>query len=417
MRLEAKRWLLLACCTVIYFFMGQTYAWSVFVKPFAAHFQWSVADAMVAFSIFHSMTLPGGFVGAVAQHRWNVKPKSVVLVGGLIYGLGILLVGFTTNLTTLWIGYGFMGGGGFGLMYSTILPCMVKYFPDRRGLACGILVAGVGAAPLVWAPIGVYMIGLFGVLAVFKILGVLSLIVFCTLGFVVKNPPDGFIPEGWVPSNIQQAAMEVENKDWLGMLKDPLYYTISLGVAMMAFSGLMIISSASPILQTTSGFTPAVAAYWVGILGLCNFSGRLFWGYLSDKFGRMQCLIVIYSIVGCAMLWMTVADSNQIIVPLLVVGMAFGGLMGMSVSVGADAFGQKHLVLNAVILFFPFAVGAFFGPRLLHVMYAKTGSYSVTFIYASILGFIAAVLAFISVRIMSQRRQRVLAARTGAGAV
>jgi len=388
--------------------MGQTYAWSVFVKPLAEHFHWSLADTMVAFAIYHTFSTLPLFIAAKAQERWNIHPRTIVLLGGVVLGLSTLGVGFATNLTTLYIAYGFMGGGGFGLIYSAVLPAMVKFFPDRRGLASGFLVAGIGAAPLIWAPIGVYLIEHYGVLSTFKILGVLNLVVFCVLGFFVQPPPVGFTPAGWVPSKIQQQNLAVVDKNWLGMLCDPLYYCISLGIGMGALSGLMITAAASPILQSVGGYTAAVASYWVGILAVCNLAGRLGWGWISDRVGRMPSLITIYAILGCAMLWMAFTDY-RVVVPLLLVGMCFGGFMGMPGSLTADAFGTKYLTFNFVVLFCPFAVGAFIGPRLGPAIKESTGSYSEAFLYGGILAFIAVVLAIIAALIMRQRRKRYLA--------
>jgi len=384
--------------------MGQTYAWSVFVKPLAEHFHWSVADTTVAFAIYHAFSVVPLLIAGTVQERWNFHPRTVVLFGGILLGLGILGVGYVHSLPTLYIAYGFMGGGGMGIIYAAIVPAMVKFFPDRRGLASGILAAGIGAAALIWAPIGVRLIESYGVLTAFKFLGVANLVVFCSLGIFVQAPPNGFTPVGWTPSNLQQQSMAIPDKNWLGMLTDPLYYCLAAGIAFGAISGLMIIASASPILQSVGGYSAAAASYWVGILAVCNFCGRAGWGWISDRIGRMPALIIIYTTLACAMLWLA-STGYQVVVPLLLVGMCFGGFMGMIGSIAADAFGSKYLALNFGVMFSPFAVGGFIGPRLGAAIKESTGSYSEAFLYGSILAFIAIVLAIVAAWIMKQRKQ------------
>lgn len=403
MGLETKRWVLLVLCTVICIFMGQTYAWSVFVKPLAEHFHWSVADTTVAFAIYHTFSVFPLLVAGTLQERWNLHPRTVVVFGGVLLGFGVLGVGYSRSLTELYITYGLMGGAGMGIIYAAIVPAMVRFFPDRRGLASGILAAGIGAAALMWAPIGVRLIEHYGVLSTFKFLGLANLVVFCVLGVFVQTPPNGFIPAGWIPSKMQQQNMAVADKNWLGMLSDPLYYCLAAGIAMGAVSGLMIIASASPILQSVGSYSAATASYWVGILAVCNFCGRAGWGWISDRIGRMPALIIIYIVLACAMLWLA-STGYQVVVPLLLVGMCFGGFMGMIGSIAADAFGSKYLALNFGVMFSPFAIGAFIGPRLGAAIKESTGSYSEAFLYGSILAFIAIVLAIVAALIMKQRK-------------
>ncbi|HBT97402.1 MAG TPA: MFS transporter [Desulfobulbaceae bacterium] len=407
MRLEEKRWIYLVVGTVINIIIGQTYAWSVFVKPLSEHFQWSPADATVAFAIFHSIScLPIIVAGKLQEF---IQPKSILFFGGLIFGIGVLSVGYVKSLSGLYIAYGVMGGIGMGTIYSGVVPNIVKFFPDRRGLASGVLAAGIGSGALIWGPIGALLIEEYAVLPTFKILGSLSLIFLCALAVFIQTAPVGFSPAGWTPSKAQQQNLTVVDKNWLGMLSDPLYYMIAAGVVMGAISGLMIIASASPILQSVGGYSAVAAGSWVGILSVCNSGGRAGWGWISDRIGRMMSLVIIYAILGCAMLWLA-STSWLVVVPLLLVGMCFGGFMGMLASITADAFGTKYLAMNFGIMFLPFSIAAFIGPRLGASIKESTGSYSQAFLYGSILGFIAIVLAIVAAWMMRRRKRRLLEA-------
>ena len=403
MRLEEKRWIYLVIGTVLNMIIGQTYAWSVFAKPLSEHFQWSPADIAVAFAIFHAISCFPIIIAGKLQEF--VQPKSVLLVGGAIFGFGILGVGYVHSLPALYLAYGVMAGTGMGIVYSGVVPNIVKFFPDRRGLASGVLAAGVGLGPMIWGPIAALLVEKYTVLSTFKVFGVFSLVVLCAIAALIETAPAGFSPAGWTPSKVQQQNLSVVDKNWLGLLADPLYYCFVAVYALGAGSGLMIIASASPIMQSAGGYTPVVAGSWVGVLSACNFGGRMGWGWISDRIGRMTSLIIIYAILGCAMLWLA-STGWQVVVPLLLVGMCFGGFMGMLASLTADAFGTKHMALNFGLMFVPFAIGAMIGPRLGAVMKQNTGSYSEAFLYGSIFAFIAIVLAIVAGWMMKRRRQQ-----------
>lgn len=402
MQTESKRWIYLIVGTIINVIIGQTYAWSVFVNPLARQFEWSVADVSIAFAIFHSISCIPIIIAGKMQDF--VPPKVIILFGSIIYGLGMLAVGYVQSLNQLYLTYGVMGGISMGTIYSGIVPNMVRFFPDHRGLVSGILAAGVGCGAFLWAPVAAIMIEKFEVLPTFKMLGGLYLILLCSLSFIIQTAPAGYVPKGWKPSEVQKKSMVIPDKDWRGMLLDPLFYCLAAVIVMGGISGLMIIAHASPILQSVGLYSAVAAGSWVGILALCNSGGRAGWGVISDRIGRMPSLIIIYIILGMAMFWLA-STSYAVVVPILVVGMCFGGFMGMLASLTADAFGSKFLAVNFGVMFLPFGLAAFIGPRLAAVIKAGSGDYSKAFLIASVLSFIGIGLAIVAGMLLKRRRQ------------
>lgn len=408
MTLESRRWLYLVLGTVINIIIGQTYAWSVFVLPLSEQFKWSLADVSVAFAIFHSIScIPIIIAGKLQEY---VQPKYILFTGGIVYGLGMLGVGYVTTLNQLYIAYGVMGGLSMGTIYSGVVPNLVRFFPDRRGLVSGILAAGVGSAPILWGPVAALMIKDYSVLPTFKMLGSFYLVSLCGLGLLMKTAPAGFSPAGWKPSAITQQAMNIPDKDWRGMLGDPLYYCLASIIVLGAISGMMIIAHASPILQSVGGYTAIAAGSWVGILALCNSAGRVGWGVISDRFGRMSTMVVIYIILGAAMFWLA-STPFAVVVPVLIVGMAFGGFMGQLASITADAFGSRFLPMNFGVMFVPFGLAAFTGPRLAAGIKVASGSYSQAFLIGSILCVVGIGLTLVGRKLLNRRMEEA-AART-----
>ncbi len=402
MQIESKRWIYLVVGTVINVIIGQTYAWSVFVNPLAKQFAWSVADVSIAFAIFHSISCIPIIIAGKMQDF--VPPKYIILFGSIIYGLGMLGVGYVQTLNQLYITYGVMGGISMGTIYSGVVPNLVRFFPDHRGMVSGILAAGIGCAAFLWAPVAAIMIERFEVLPTFKMLGALYFVLLCALSLLIQTAPADYKPKGWEPSEIQQKAMVIPDKDWRGMLLDPVYYCLATVIVIGGLAGLMIIAHASPILQSVGLYSAVAAGSWVGILALCNSGGRFGWGLISDLIGRMPSLIIIYIILGAAMFWLA-STSYAVVVPILLVGMCFGGFMGMLASLTADAFGAKYLAVNFGVMFLPFGIGAFIGPRLAAGIKVSSGSYSQAFFIASVLSFVAIGVAIVAGMLIKRKRE------------
>jgi OFA family oxalate/formate antiporter-like MFS transporter len=316
----------------------------------------------------------------------------------------MLGVSYVETLNQLYFAYGVMGGLSMGAIYSGVVPNLVRFFPDCRGLVSGILAAGVGSAPLLWGPVAAYMIKEYSVLPTFKMLGAFFLVMLCILAVLMKTAPAGFTPAGWKPSGLSQQAMRIPDKDWRGMLCDPLYYCLASIIVLGAISGMMIIAHASPILQSVGGYTALAAGSWVGILALCNSGGRVGWGIVSDRFGRMPTMVVIYIILGCAMFWLA-STPFMVVVPVLIVGMAFGGFMGQLASLTADAFGSKYLPVNFGVMFVPFGLASFTGPRLAASIKVNTGNYSKAFLIGSILCFVGIGLTVVARKLLKKRME------------
>jgi MFS transporter, OFA family, oxalate/formate antiporter len=268
----------------------------------------------------------------------------------------------------------------------------------------GILAAGVGSGALIWAPIAAILIKDYGVLTTFKMLGTLYLVLLCALSLLIRTAPAGFAPAGWAPSGVAQQALSVPDKDWRGMLGDPLFYCLAAVIASGAIAGLMVVAHASPILQAVGNYSAIAAGSWVGILAVFNSGGRVGWGFISDRIGRMPSLICIYVILSLVLTWLA-STPFAVVVPLLIVGSCFGGFMGMLASLTADAFGPKYLAMNFGLMFFPFGVGAFIGPRLAGVIKASTGGYSQAFQIAGVLSFAGIGLAILAKKLLERKRQ------------
>lgn len=402
-----NRWLILIASLVVNICIGSAYAWSVYQKPLMNVLQSSTSDTSLAFTISLSV-IPLAMIAA-GKIQDNYGPKLVILAGGVIFGLGMLATGFCTSLTTLYLTYGVLGGAGIGTVYACTVANTVKFFPDKRGLASGLVVAGFGSGAVLIAPLSSLLIERYDVLTTFKALGISYAILIAICVMFIKTAPADYRPAGWAPpapAGGGAAAVSV-NKDWRQMLADPMFYVLFGIYVIGTVSGLMFIGHASPIAQEVIKVTPAVAAAAVGFMALANSGGRIFWGWTSDKIGRYNALFVMLIVEGLGMLAMTqVTTYVPFVVILMLVVLCFGGIMGCFPSITADAFGPKNLGMNYGIIFIAYGIAGFIGPRLAsRVKEMNNGDYTMAFMIAASLSVLGVILVFIATRIAKSKQK------------
>ena len=188
-----KRWLYLGTATLALLFLGLIYAWSIFRTPFSEIFpDWSVSQMSLTFTISMIFFCLGGFAGGLMSKKMSVRIR--FLISAAMLFIGFFAVSMVdpakpaSSLIMLYIFYGIFGGGGVGVAYNTVIGTLNKWFPDKVGLASGIMLMGFGLGGLVLGSVVNGMIGSMGLLGVFRILGIVIAIVCAAAAFIIKAP-------------------------------------------------------------------------------------------------------------------------------------------------------------------------------------------------------------------------------------
>lgn len=397
--LTKKRWLVLAASCLINLCVGSLYAWSVFATPMAEHLSLLTGKEIEDLAIIFTLANSVGPITMISGGSINDRlgPRGGILLGGILFGLGMFLSGFASNVNTLLVTYGLGVGLGMGLVYGCTVSNTVKFFPDKRGLAGGLTTAFYGISSVLVPPVANALNHTFGVTSSFKILGVAitALILFASI-FVMRCPSD-FAPIGWVSPIARKTDSHV-NKDWKLMLQDPIFYTMILILCCGAFSGLMVISQASPIAQQMIGMSVSHAAAAVSTLALFNTAGRILAGMLSDKIGIIYTLRIFFTLSAIGSGFLIRSGSGDILrfyLGISMIGLGFGSVMGIFPGYTAVQFGTKNNSVNYGIMFIGFAVAGYFGPTIITDIYKTQGQYQDAFLIAaalSIIGFLLTVL-------------------------
>ncbi len=389
-----NRWVVLIASTSILLCTGAIYAFSVFAEPLSLAKNWSKADVMIAFSINAAVgpipMILGGFLTDKGLAKWSS------VIGGLLFGLGFFLSGFVNSPIMLYVTYGLLSGFGQGLAYSGCLSNTIRFFPDKKGLASGIITAGMGGASIIAAPIGHHLIENYGVLHAFQTLGCSYLIVVVVASVFIKVAPVNYQPEGWTPASIQQGKAII-NKNWLEMLQTPYFYLIFFMLGTGAFSGLMIASNASGIGQQMFGLTAGIASFYVSLYSLSNCAGRVVWGTVSDKLGRNKTLNIIFLVIIFAFIaFLYIPSQIGFAIGIIALGLCFGGVMGVFPPMVMENYGPVNQGVNYGVIFIGYSSAAFFAPKVTADILANNGgSYTYAFYIAISVAFVGLILNII----------------------
>jgi OFA family oxalate/formate antiporter-like MFS transporter len=352
-----NRWLPIIAAVVIQFCLGTAYIWSVFQTGIANKlFNGDNASAALTFSILLGTLTLGSTIGGRLQDKHS--PRPVVFWGGLILGIGFILASFATPSFPwlLWAAYGVIGGFGMGMIYSTLIATCQKWFPDKRGLITGIIVSALGFGGVIFTPIARALIVSVGELQTFLWLGIIFIVVSVIGSFFIKNPPVGFLPEGYVPPKKKSAIIQ---QDFTSseMLKTPQFYIVTITFLLACMAGLMMIGFTAPI-AVAKGLTPQAAATGVMIIALFNSFGRVFWGWISDKLGRKNTLLLLLLVTACIILLVNMANGFMLLVLIAIIGFSYGGLLGVFPVLTAEYWGIKNMGSNYGIILLGFGLGA-----------------------------------------------------------
>ena len=304
-----------------------------------------------------------------------------------------------------------IAGIGLGMVYpGGTVSNMMRFFPDKMGLVSGLVSAGYGIGPVIWAPLSVTLIAQYGVMVTLKILGIVIFILISILSVFIKTAPEGYRPKGWIPvAKIAQDSASTVEKNWKQMLVHPLFYPLAITFALGEITGMMIIGHASAIAQEIINMTPAEAAAIVGLLSIAITLGKLGWGWVSDKIGRYLVVILLLILGGTGMGLLVMTSRYILVVTVfVVVGLCYGGFLAVMAPLTADLFGSQNLPINFGIMFLTVALAAYIGPFLAAALKEANGDYTQAFMIAAVLN-IVGIIIFGFFSFYRKRKMRVLA--------
>jgi MFS family permease len=343
-----NRWLIPPAALAVHLCIGQAYATSVYKTALVAHFDASLTSIGIIFSI--AIVMLG--LSAAVFGKWVDRngPRAAMATSAVFWVTGFLVgsVGIATEqLWLLYLGYGVIGGIGLGIGYISPVSTLIKWFPDRPGLATGMAIMGFGGGALIASPLSRQLMGFYdpdyvasgpganvasgdAVAKLFLTFAAIYLVYMMFGALIVRVPAEGWKPDGFDPSTVKQKALvTTDNVSADNAIRTPQFWLLWIVLFCNVTAGIGILEQASPMIQDffregdTSTVAATAAAGFVGVLSLFNMAGRFGWSTTSDYIGRKPIYmiylgggIVLYLILatlGSTATWIFVVTAALII--------------------------------------------------------------------------------------------------------
>ncbi len=413
---DRSRWIQLllglVCMIVI---SSPQYVWTLFTQPLMASLNTTLAALQITFSILIVVqTFLSPFQGFLVE---RFGPRVLLSVGGAVTGLSWVLAARVTTLTGVYLTYGLLGGIGTGIVYVGVIGHMVQWFPDRRGFATGIVAAGYGMGALLTTfPIAEsmkeasYQQALFRWGLVFMAVGILAAQGLRSAGF--PGPPRGTsgADRGTSGADLSRSAKAAVDYRPFEMLRTPIFWLMFIMMTMMSTAGLMVTSQMAAF---TRDFGMANAlVFGLPLLPLAlsldritNGLTRPFFGWLSDRIGRENTMIIAFTLEGVAMTLWLFTRSNPAAFVLMsgVVLFAWGEIFSLVPSTLTDTYGAKHATTNYGFLYMAQGIGSVLGGPVAALIHDAYGSWMPVFAIIIAMNFATALLAGVALKPMRRR--------------
>ena len=387
-----NRWLIALSAIGIHICIGSVYAWSVLTKPIMQAMGFTLKETTWTFSIaILFLGLSAGFLGDYFE---KYGPRKSGLTSTCFFGLGMFGTALALHLNSLpllYLFYGVIGGIGLGTGYITPVSTLVKWFPNNRGFATGLAIMGFGFASLIAGPLMQILVAKYGLVQNFIILGCVYMVIMAASALYLEPPkasnggPSGINVKSILPDT--QFTAKEARKTWQFYALWWIFFTnITCGIGLLAV--------ASPMAQEVVKMTPMAAASMVGIIGLINGLGRIFWSTISDYLGRSTVYVVFFLIQIFA--FYALAETSSAFIFQLIVFViisCYGGGFSCMPAFLSDLFGTKELSAIHGKILTAWGMAGIAGPLLLSWIRETTNSYSITLYFFSACFVVSLIIA------------------------
>lgn len=370
------------------------YAWSVFIAPLNKAFGWNRAEIALAFAIacliFGLVTFPAG------RFSDKVGPRKVVFVGGIILAIGFISASYTNSKMWLYISYGVIAGFGGGVVYLPPIATAPKWWPDRRALATGFTVVGLGLGSFIMAPLATWLIGRHpeGWRDVFFYVGI-AMGVMCVLSSMcLKVPPAGWKPKGWNPPAPKPGMTATRDFTHEEARSTPQFWLLYLSYFCGSFAGLMIIGHIAAH-GIDKGLDKMTASYAVSALAIANAAVRILIGIVIDKIGTKKCFIAVFTLQVAALLLLFPAGSSivSLAIVAILIGWNYGSMFTLFPASCLAYYGPTAQGSNYGLLFTAWGLAGFAGPFVGGWLKDMTKTYWVPFLVSAVVVLISVIIS------------------------
>lgn len=352
-----KRWGYVLSGIIIMMCLGTVYSYSVFRSSIESMYQIGVTQSGLPYMT--ALAFYAIFVFLTGKQIDKYKPRTIIFFGSLVVSLGWILSAFAPNIFAFTLTYGLIGGSGVGIVYGVPMTVVAKWFPEKKGLAVGIVLIGFGLSPLITAPLAKALVSQYGLMNAFMILGISFAAILFALAFTFQYPATSMASASGQVS--LQDAKEIDTKT---MVKSKQFLGLFLNFAIGAMIGLMLVGMTGKVAEEFIQVPAATVPMLMSLFAIFNGLGRPTFGWLTDRFSTRKAMFLSYGMIMTAALLLVLFEGRSV----LIFGLAFsifwfnlGGWLAIAPTATLSLFGTKYYSRNYGVVFMAYGIGAIAG--------------------------------------------------------
>ncbi len=384
------RWVYVFLGIIIMMCLGTVYSWSVFRLPIEKLL--NVGSTQSGLPYMTALAFYAFFMFLTGRYLDKYNPRLIILTGGLLVSLGWIFSAYAPNIYVLTLTYGIISGSGVGIVYGAPMTVVAKWFPEKKGLAVGLVLVGFGLSPLITAPLARNLVENYGVMKTFLILGISFGVIIPILSYPFKYPSelDDRVLKATISIknsvNVMNTSNMIKSKNFKG-----LYFNFIIGTMI----GLMLIGMTSNIGIELIGLSPKNVTLLMALFAIFNGIGRPVFGWLTDKLSSKKAMFISYGLIIFSAILILFANEGSVVlfsISFSIFWFNLGGWLSIAPASTLSMYGTKHYSQNYGVVFTAYGIGAIIGVVTSGVLIDVHRNYHFLFYYVLALCLIGMLL-------------------------
>jgi MFS family permease len=381
-------WIIVAACLITTIMAyGVHYSFGVFFKPLQDEFDWSRTVTSSVFSFYQISHTVLGLLAGWATDRYG--PRITIALGGIALGVGLVLTSQVNALWQLYISYGLLLGLGISAAWSPVMTTVSRWFTKRRGLALGIVSAGIGLGTVIMSPLASHLISSYGWSRSYLIIGIAGTAVILLSSIFLRKSPLG---KGETQNSQNAATYQSGGMSFREAIRTRTPW-ILLTMWMLLTIGLFMVMTHVVRYAQDTGIPPLTAAAILSTIGATSIAGRITMGAISDRIGIRKAIVICMVSQGILIAWLaTLSATWEFYLFAVLFGFAYGGSVPLFPALTGELFGVGHMGLLLAFVTIGGGIGGALGPLLAGHIFDTTGSYFTAFLIGALLSILSIAL-------------------------
>jgi MFS family permease len=385
-----KRWVYIVLGIIFMMFLGTVYSYSVFRVALEKDLMIGAAESGMPYMV--ALAFYALFMFLTGRYIEKFQAKKILILGGLLVSLGWILSSFVSNIFLLTITYGCISGAGVGIAYGVPLSVIAKWFPDKKGIAVGLILIGFGLSPLVTAPIARSLVESYGVMKTFFILGVSFAVMLPILAILFKYPSDEEVLI--FNKKVNQSSENSPDLTLKQMIRTKSFKGVYLNFLIGTMIGLMVVGMTINVGLDYFQLDSPTVTRTMAIFAIFNGVGRPAFGWVTDRYSSRKAMTISYFLIMSSAMGLVTSGKHTLVYILTfsIFWFNLGGWLAIAPTSTLKLYGIKNNSQNYGLVFTAYGVGAIAGVSTSGLILDYYGNYDYVFYYIIVLCMVGIIL-------------------------